>query len=106
LRRKGIFPDPRSQTGLPRRGAARFRVAAQSRFSPGGAEWDEFGRENAGAERGAWLKSDDSTQPRALKMPLVGGERAGGRGEDLPEVFECLEERISLPAHRHGMLAG
>lgn len=54
----------------------------------------------------ALIKRGDSTQPRALKMPLVRGERTGVLGKSFPEMFERLEERIDLPAPRRRMLAG
>lgn len=38
-------------------------------------------------------------------MPLVSGKRTGVLGEYLSEMFERLEERISLPAHGRWMFA-
>lgn len=46
-----------------------------------------------------------SAEKRLLKMPLIGGERVGGLREYLLEVFERLEERVSLIARPDPMAA-
>lgn len=58
----------------------------------------------------AFGRSSVSAEKRPLKMPLVRGEhaggRGGGRGEDLLEVAERLKERHRLLAEGGGGFAG
>lgn len=51
------------------------------------------------------IGSCDLVEKRALKMPLVRGERADVRRKDLLEVFECLPQRIALWAGGCGVFA-